>query len=118
MAKSHVRDGVLAVEMLQAFLQMNVKVAPGIVVIEGVAGAAGFVLQAIRRFYVYVHAADGANKLFCGVNAQDHIPIEWRDPEPSSDDALRLFDASVGLRLIDLGLSAVGHCGDHVAGDR
>jgi hypothetical protein len=43
-AKSHVRDGMLAVEMLQAFLQMNVKVAPGIVVIEGVAGAAGFVL--------------------------------------------------------------------------
>jgi len=34
---------MLAVEMLQAFLQMNVKVAPGVVVIEGVAGAAGFV---------------------------------------------------------------------------
>ena len=86
---------------------MDVQVAPAVVVIERLAGAAGLVAQAVRRLDVDVDAADRVDEILGRIDPQDHIAVEPGNAEEIRDDGLGFFDAAVRLRLIDLRLRAV-----------
>ena len=94
-AKTHIRNGLIAVHMRHPGLEVNVQMAPGIIVVQ-------------RFRYRDIDAADRIDQILCRVDPKRHIAIEvrasvvFRQAEKAADDEVGVSRTTVVIGIVDL----------------